>query len=103
MYLTTNSDDWQNLLFNLQFSKSKSNRDVLCAICWEIITYEQREKHLMASPSHKDEVLTSKSFCNEEKFVFMAERYGRAKEFGGIIYYENPYKRKMRRKREVKE
>ena len=33
----------------------------------------------------------------------VAQGYGRTRTFEGVTYYENPYKRKMRRKREDKE
>ena len=44
------------------------------------------------------EVLTSKWFGSEDKFKQTAQRCGKMKEIDGIIYFEDPYKRKLRRK-----
>ena len=51
MFITLKTREWEKLMFNITFSKKKSNRDVLCLICWEILTYEQREDHLRCYPS----------------------------------------------------
>ena len=97
--IAPNTDDWDNLLFNLKFSKKKSNRDVLCLACWEILTYEQRENHLNKNPTHSKEVLTSMWFGTENKFISIAEKNGKIEEINGIRHYEDPFKRRMRRKR----
>lgn len=72
MLVAQNTEHWDTLVFNLKFSKNKSNRDVLCLSCWEILTYEQRDNHLKLYPSHKEEVMTSKAFGSEEKFIEIA-------------------------------
>ena len=39
------SEDWLALIDRLNYSKSKSNRDVLCGMCWKILKYEEAVIH----------------------------------------------------------
>jgi hypothetical protein len=67
------SEEWQALLNNLHYSKSKSNRDVLCLKCWKIMKYEECVKHKLIAPDHINSILTSKEFSNEAKFIAVAK------------------------------
>lgn len=71
------SPEWQDFLEKLNFSKAKSNRDVLCLKCWRIMKYEESVKHKMLYPMHRSSILTSKSFASEEKFVELAHQHGK--------------------------
>ena len=48
------SHEWKNLLKQLKRSKNKSNRDVLCVKCWEVLTYERNIKHKLKYPDHSE-------------------------------------------------
>lgn len=94
-----NTDDWQAFLRNLQWSKQKSNRDVLCLKCWKIMKYEECVKHKMLQPDHIKSILTSKEYASEAKFVAVARAMNKVQNDGEIELYENPYKAKDRRGR----
>jgi hypothetical protein len=66
------SPEWQTLLLSLRKSKSKSNRDVLCIQCWEILKYEECVKHKSNMPEHVTSILTSKEYASETKFISVA-------------------------------
>lgn len=34
------SKEWENFILQIEYIKSKSNRQVLCAKCWLILNYE---------------------------------------------------------------
>lgn len=95
------SEEWSQLLRNLNWSKQKSNRDVLCLKCWKIMKYEECVKHKMLQPDHIKSILTSKEYAQEGKFIAVARALGKVRfEDNGIKeYYENPYKTKDRRGR----
>lgn len=59
------SEDWLALLDRLNYSKSKSNRDVLCCKCWKILKYEASISHRTRYPDHISSVMTSKEFASE--------------------------------------
>lgn len=94
------SEEWSTFLRNLQWSKQKSNRDVLCLKCWKIMKYEECVKHKMMAPDHVKSILTSKEFASETKFVAVARAMGKVQfEELGKELYESPYKSKDRRGR----
>ena len=66
------SNDWKVLLKQLQRSKLKSNRDILCAKCWRIYSYEGNIKHKLDMPEHMSNIITSKGYGNEAKFMAIA-------------------------------
>jgi hypothetical protein len=67
------SEDWKILVRNLNWSKQKSNRDVLCLKCWKIMKYEESVKHKMVQPEHVKSILTSKEYASEAKFIAVAK------------------------------
>eukprot|EP00347_Sterkiella_histriomuscorum_P019322 403342096 len=103
------TEEWQNFIKKLNFSRSKSNRDVLCLKCWKVMKYEESVKHKGMYPTHKSSVMTSKQYASEDKFIELAIIHGKsfAKAFnlhnfsdGNINseiqtspdeYYMNPY------------
>jgi hypothetical protein len=76
-WIEKDSHDWQIFLENLSYSKSKSNRDVLCLSCWKILKYEECVKHKLLEPDHSDNILTSKQFSSEDKFISIARENGK--------------------------
>lgn len=75
--LKQNSPEWINLLESLQYSKSKSNRDVFCAKCWRMLKYEESVKHKLLQPDHQSSIMTSKQYGSEEKFTQLSKRFGK--------------------------
>ena len=47
-------------------------------------------------------ILTSKWYGSEDKFTALARDLGKSKVIGGIEIFENPFKRKLRRKIDIK-
>ena len=95
------SEEWAQFLRSLNWSKQKSNRDVLCLKCWKIMKYEECVKHKILQPDHIKSILTSKEYAQEAKFMAVAKAMGKVRyeEGGEREYYENPYKAKQRRGR----
>ena len=71
-WIARETEDWQIFLDNLNYSKSKSNRDVLCVNCWKILKYEECVKHKTLEPDHSKNILTSKEYATETKFITVA-------------------------------
>ena len=46
-------------------------------------------------------ILTSKWYGSEDKFTALARDLGKSKVIGGIEIFENPFKRKLRRKIDI--
>jgi hypothetical protein len=97
--LTKETEEWNSFLRNLQWSKQKSNRDVLCLKCWKIMKYEECVKHKMLQPDHIKSILTSKEYASEAKFVAVARAMGKITIEDGKEMYDNPYKARDRRGR----
>jgi hypothetical protein len=73
-YISKGSEDWQVFIDNLNYSKSKSNRDVLCMRCWKVLKYEECVKHKLLEPDHCKSILTSKEYASESKFISIARQ-----------------------------
>ena len=93
------TEEWKTFLRNLQWSKQKSNRDVLCLKCWKVMKYEECVKHKTSLPDHTKSILTSKEFASETKFMAVARAMDRVHGEEGRELYENPFKSKDRRGR----
>ena len=86
------SEEWEAFLKNLSYSKSKSNRDVLCLKCWKIMKYEECVKHKLVQTDHVKSILTSKEFASEDKFMAVAKAMGKVRVSPeGLEIYANPY------------
>jgi len=99
MSVQKDTDEWKTFMRHLQWSKQKSNRDVLCLKCWKIMKYEECVKHKVTAPDHTKSVLTSKEFASETKFIAVARAMNKVVFEDGKEIYENPYKSKDRRGR----
>jgi hypothetical protein len=71
--ITIGSNEWEKFKEYLQYSRSKSNKDVLCLDCWEILKYEQNVKHKLEFPAHSKSVLTAKDYCSSQLILEYAK------------------------------
>lgn len=90
--------EWKLLMRKLRLSKMKSNRDYLCVRCWLVYTYEQIKVHREQQKSHKESIITSKHFANEEKFISVCKSFEKMRNIDGTEYYESPYTDKFKTK-----
>lgn len=94
MMILKDSKDWTIFLENLRLSASKSNRDVLCTECWELINYEVSKAHKVEHPDHTKSMRTSRDYLDVETFMDLAKekKHYYLDESTGEEYFENPYK-----------
>lgn len=88
------SKDWTIFLENLRLSASKSNRDVLCTECWELINYEVSKAHRSDYPEHSKSMRTSRDYLDVQVFIDLAKESKRYfhDETTGEEFVEYPYK-----------
>lgn len=60
------SKEWEDFILQIEFIKTKSNRQVLCAKCWLMLNYEQKIKHIKDHPDHELSILTSTKFASSQ-------------------------------------
>jgi hypothetical protein len=60
-----NSKEWITFITQLTDIKLKSNREVLCIKCWQMLNCKQKTRHLKANPDHKSYLLTSTKYASE--------------------------------------
>ena len=60
-----NSVEWNVFIDRLNTIKKKSNREVLCIECWQMLNCKQKIKHLKIHPDHKQYLLTSTQYASE--------------------------------------
>lgn len=51
-------------------------------------------------PSHIRSILTSKYYANEDKFIELAQTFKRCEMKDGLLKFLNPYKTKMRKRKD---
>ena len=61
-----NSPEWIDFINRLSSIRSKSNREVLCVQCWQMLNCKQKIKHLKKSPDHEKYLLTSTKYASEK-------------------------------------
>jgi len=87
-----NSAEWGTFINRLNVIKSKSNREVLCIKCWQMLNCKQKIKHLKAFPDHKTYLLTSTQYASEEKICELAQGYNKLfKKNDGEEYMISPF------------
>ncbi|CDW87375.1 UNKNOWN [Stylonychia lemnae] len=67
------SKEWENFIQQIEFIKTKSNRQVLCAKCWLMLNYEQKIKHIKDHPDHELSILTSTKFASSQQMISLAQ------------------------------
>lgn len=60
------SKEWEDFISQIEFIKTKSNRQVLCVKCWLMLNYEQKIKHIKDYPDHDLSILTSTKFASSQ-------------------------------------
>ena len=58
--------EWRDFIQKLEFIKTKSNREVLCIQCWQMLNCKQKIKHLRKCPDHEKYLLTSTKYASEK-------------------------------------
>jgi len=71
------SKEWENFISQIEYIKTKSNRQVLCAKCWQMLNYEQKIKHLKEFPDHEGSILTSAKFASSQQMVSLAQAFNK--------------------------
>jgi len=69
----------------LEFSRKKSNKDVICTACWKIYNYEEVRLHRSSEPAHQANILSSKYFAGEKIFLSLAKQNGKVFRDGQVI------------------
>lgn len=67
------SQEWVNFISQIEYIKTKSNRQVLCAKCWLMLNYEQKIKHIKEHPDHETAILTSAKFATAPQIISLAQ------------------------------
>ena len=75
--LRRGSLEWRQLIERLNLIKTKSNREVLCQECWQMLNCKQKIKHLRQFPEHKQQLLTSTQYASEQKICELALKHGK--------------------------
>lgn len=57
-------------------------------------------KHQQMKPSHIRSILTSKYYATEDKFIELAKTFKRCEMKEGLLKFLNPYKTKMRKRKD---
>jgi hypothetical protein len=87
-----NSSEWATFINRLNTIKQKSNREVLCIQCWQMLNCKQKIKHLKQHPDHKAYLLTSTQYASEQKICELAQGYDKLiKKNDGEEYLISPF------------
>lgn len=87
-----NSVEWDQFIVRLNTIKTKSNREVLCSQCWQMLNCKQKIKHLKSYPDHKEFLLTSTQYASEQKICELAHLHGMLiKKVDGEEYMISPF------------
>ena len=66
------SPEWDAFIHKLSVIRTKSNREVLCINCWQMLNCKQKIKHLKLFPDHKQLLLTSTQYASDQKICELA-------------------------------
>lgn len=66
------SPEWVDFINKLEVIKTKSNREVLCIHCWQMLNCKQKLKHLKRNPDHEKFLLTSTKYASEKQILSLA-------------------------------
>ena len=67
------SNEWRDFISKLEVIKTKSNREVLCIFCWQMLNCKQKVKHLKKFPDHERYLLTSTKYASEKQILSLAK------------------------------
>ena len=88
--------EWHKLLNNFEKSKGKTNKDILCLVCWQVYKHNARQRHAAIAKDHKELSLTPKFFASEELFTKLAYAHGKCCRENGEEFFEDPFFMKRR-------
>lgn len=100
MFIKYKSENWSKMLEDLQYSKLKSNKDVICVSCWKVLNYEEARHHKVVEPEHTNAILTSKFYTSESVFIDLAKEHRKIFKSKGEILIVNPYQHKKAKRTE---
>ena len=87
-----NSNEWHTFINRLESIKLKSNREVLCIKCWQMLNCKQKNRHLKLHPSHKAFLATSTKYASEEKICELGVGYNKlVRKNDGEEYLISPF------------
>ena len=75
--LKVSSREWTDFIAKLEVIKTKSNREVLCIFCWQMLNCKQKIKHLCKFPDHERYLLTSTKYASEKQILLLAKAQGK--------------------------
>jgi hypothetical protein len=75
--IKVNSQDWKEFINKLEVIKTKSNREVLCIQCWQMLNCKQKIKHLKKFQDHEKFLLTSTKYASEKQMLSLARTQGK--------------------------
>lgn len=86
------SPEWDAFIHKLNVIKTKSNREVLCIHCWQMLNCKQKIKHLKLFPDHKQHLLTSTQYASDQKICELAQGYNKfVRKSDGEEYIISPF------------
>jgi hypothetical protein len=60
-------------------------------ICWQILSYDKTKEHRRKFPIHSDNILTTKHFCSEEKFINLAKLVNKYNITNDLFFFSDPF------------
>ncbi len=98
--LKVNSREWGFFIEKLEVIKTKSNREVLCIHCWQMLNCKQKIKHLKSLPDHEKYLLTSTKYASDKQMISLAKAQnkvvGENEEDFFVIIPSGPFSKSFR-------
>eukprot|EP00347_Sterkiella_histriomuscorum_P013559 403364251 len=89
--LKVNSREWRDFIQRLEIIKTKSNREVLCINCWQMLNCKQKIKHLKKTPEHEKYLLTSTKYASEKQIIALAKAQNKYHQKADGDYVATPF------------
>ena len=75
--LKVGNPEWNEFIKKLEVIKTKSNREVLCIQCWQMLNCKQKIKHLKKYEDHEKFLLTSTKYASEAQLISLSQAQDR--------------------------
>ena len=85
------SQEWKEFISKIELIKTKSNREVLCLNCWQMLNCKQKIKHLRRNPEHEKYLLTSTKYASEKQILSLAATQSKLFSLQDGEYMVPPY------------
>ena len=89
--LKVQSSEWKEFIDKLEVIKTKSNREVLCIHCWQMLNCKQKIKHLKKNPDHEKYLLTSTKYASEKQILSLSKTQNKYYTQNDGEYVLTPY------------